>query len=182
MVVRVRSVVMSGCYYGSRSIGGWDPEGPEDPGQETETQNMHLGFVVIQQLTASPNRRCTTWEAFNALSRACPKTPNLADRLARRGCSLPCQPLCASGLRSNRASWAKSAKIKHVSWCRHGVLLRPSTLSDDGAGFIRLARWAWPAAPAWPAPRGCARASPRRRSVPGRASSSSADGRRGSWL
>jgi len=72
MVVRVRSVVMSGCYYGSRSIGGWDPEDPEDPGQETETQNMHLGFVVIQQLTASPNRRCTTWEAFNALSKPVP--------------------------------------------------------------------------------------------------------------
>jgi len=51
MVVRVRSVAMPGCYYGSRSIGSWDPE---DPGQEAETQNMHLGFVVIQRLTASP--------------------------------------------------------------------------------------------------------------------------------
>jgi len=66
MVVRVRSVAIPGCYYGSRSIGSWDPEDTEDPGQETEaqdtpeTQDMHLGFVVIQRLTASPNGRCTT--------------------------------------------------------------------------------------------------------------------------
>jgi len=69
MVVRGRSVAMPGCYYGSRSIGGWDPE---DPGQEAETQNMHLGFVVIQRLTASPNGRCTTWDAFNSLSKTVP--------------------------------------------------------------------------------------------------------------
>jgi len=75
MVVRVRSVAIPGCYYGSRSIGSRDPEDtedPEDPGQETETQDtpetqdMHLGFVVIQRLTVSPNGRCTTCTVTDA--------------------------------------------------------------------------------------------------------------------
>jgi len=46
---------------GSSYKEGWD-----------ETQDMHLSFVVVQRLTASPNGRCATLDKCKALGKPVP--------------------------------------------------------------------------------------------------------------
>ena len=40
---------------------------------------MHLSFVVVQRLTASPNGRCTTWDKCKALGKPVPVLDDVLD-------------------------------------------------------------------------------------------------------